>query len=255
MIKEITSAQNRTYKYIKSLKSKKGRTSYGQYTVEGIKSVKDALAAKAPIDCIVISDSFCMDFEFGNIIKIPQNIFLPLCDTETPQGILAVINMPKNTDIITDDRLYMYCDHITDPGNMGTIIRICDAVDCTLLLSEETVDIYNPKTVRASMGSFFHTRIVNNVSAARLRKLQNDGYRLIAGALGKNTADYSVADYGDRAVIIIGNEANGVCEEILEMADVCAKIPIWGRAESLNAAVAAALLIYEAKRNIGNICG
>ena len=247
MIKEITSTKNETYKFIKSLKTKKARIASGKYTVEGIKSVKDAIAAGADIDFLVLADNFDLDFYSGDIYKMPENFFAPLCDTETPQGVLAVINIPKNTK--KEDSLYLFCDHVTDPGNMGTIIRICDAVNCSLLLSCGCVDIYNPKTVRASMGSLFHTSISCDLEISDLESLKQNGYHLICGALSQNTCDYKKADYSKKTVIIVGNEANGVSEEVLKLSDECVKIPIWGRAESLNVGVAAALLLYEAKQN------
>lgn len=249
MIKEITSTKNQTYKYIKSLKSKKVRMENRQYTVEGIKSVKDALAAGADIDMIAFSDKLDAEFEFHNIYRIPDELFKGLCDTDTPQGIIAVINMPEKKQIDMEKELYLFCDRVTDPGNMGTIIRICDAVGCSLLLSEGTVDIYNPKTVRASMGSFFHTDMTEGLTNEDLKNMQQSGYKIISGALNENTVDYRQADYRGKTVIVAGNEANGISDEILKLSDKCVKIPIWGGAESLNVGVAAALLLYEAKRN------
>ncbi len=248
MIKEITSTKNQTYKYVKSLKTKKARTENGQYTVEGIKSVRDAISAGADIDFIVISDRILETFDAENIYVVPDEIFAGLCDTETPQGVLAVINMPDQKEKSLDDNLYLYLDRLSDPGNVGTIIRICDAVGCGLLISEGTCDIYNPKTVRASMGSFFHTNIKTGVNISDLEKLKSDGYKIISGALNGNTVDYSLADYSGKTVIVAGNEANGVSDEILGMSDLCVKIPIWGKAESLNVGVASAILLYEARK-------
>ncbi len=248
MVKEITSTQNQNYKFIKSLKSKKARDKSGKYTVEGIKSVRDAIFAGADIDALVISDSCPAEFEHSNIFRVPESLFTGLCDTETPQGVMAVINMNREAVDLTAEKLILYCDHVSDPGNMGTIIRICDAVDCALVLSEEAVDIYNPKTVRASMGSFFHTRIAGERGIDALKSLKDSGYKIFSGALGENTVDYNDADYNGKTVLVVGNEANGISDEVLAMSDKLVKIPIWGRAESLNVAVAAAILLYEAKK-------
>lgn len=245
---EITSTQNRTYKYIKSLKTKKARMKYRRYTVEGIKSVSDAVSAGADIECIAVSDKLEYDFEFSDIYVIPDAMFSGLCDTETPQGVLAVIKMPDAETDIPELPLYLYCDRVSDPGNIGTIIRICDAVDCGLILSEGSADVYNPKTVRASMGSFFHTRIISGQNISCLLNMQKQGYTVCASALRGDTLSYDKADYGNKCVIVVGNEANGICDEILNMADFCVKIPIRGRAESLNVGVASALLLYEAQR-------
>lgn len=248
MIKEITSTKNETYKYIKSLKTKKARMKNRQYTIEGVKSVRDAILAGADIDFIVLSGGLSESFDFENIYIVQEEIFAPLCDTDTPQGVLAVINMPKDDEQDMERELYLLCDKVNDPGNMGTIIRICDAADCGLLLMEDTVDIYSPKTVRASMGSFFHIRAKSGLTKDDILKMKKDGYRVISGALSENTIDFKDADYSGKTIIVVGNEANGITDEILSISDTLVKIPIYGRAESLNVAVAASLLVYEAKR-------
>lgn len=250
MIKEITSTKNPTYKFIRSLKNKKARAESGCYTVEGIKSVRDAIASGADINCVVLADGISEEFECDKLYRVSETLFSALCDTEAPQGVLAVINMPKKTAQSLSGELYLFCDRITDPGNMGTIIRICDAADCGLLLSEGCVDIYGPKVVRSSMGSFFRTMPVCGLKTEDLRGMKSDGYKIISGALGNNTVDFRTADYSGKTVIVVGNEANGISREILDLSDRCVKIPIWGGAESLNVGVAAALLVYEARRNL-----
>lgn len=248
MIKEITSTKNETYKYIKSLQTKKARTKNRQYTIEGIKSVRDAISAGADIAYIAVSDKLQEEFLVENIYVIKDEIFAPLCDTDTPQGVIAVINMPQEGEQVLDKDLYLLCDKVNDPGNMGTIIRIADAADCGLLLMEDTVDIYSPKTVRASMGSFFHIKAISGLKKADILKMKDSGYKIISGALSENTIDFKDADYSGKTIIVVGNEANGITDEILSISDTIVKIPIYGRAESLNVAVAASLLVYEAKR-------
>jgi len=247
-MKEITSTKNDTYKYIKSLQTKKARMKNRQYTIEGIKSVNDAISAGADIDFIAMSDKLTEGFDFDNIYLVKDEIFAGLCDTESPQGVIAVINMPKDEDIRIDRDLYLLCDKVNDPGNMGTIIRISDAADCGLLLMEDTVDIYSPKTVRASMGSFFHIKAKSGLTKEDVLKLKEDGYKIISGALSDEAIDFKDADYSGKTIIVVGNEANGISEEILAISDALVKIPIYGLAESLNVAVAASLLVYEAKR-------
>ena len=246
MIKEITSTQNPTYKFIKSLKSKKGRKNSGMYAVEGIKSVRDALEAGSDIFLIAVSDKTEETFDFDNIYRVSDRIFDGLCDTESPQGVVAVVKMKSSRKKI-ENSLCLYCDRVADPGNLGTIIRICDAVGADLLLSPDCSDIYNPKTVHASMGSFFHIDISENVSLTDLTDMKKCGYTILAGALGENTCDYRETVYGKKTVIVVGNEANGVSAETLEICDKSVKIPIFGQAESLNVAVAAALMLYKAR--------
>jgi len=249
MIKEITSAQNPTYKFIKSLKMKKERQKNGMFTVEGIKSVKEAIEAKCDIFLIAVSDKLDETFDFDGIYRISDAIFAPLCDTETPQGVIAVIKIPKKSKN-TENPLCLYCDRVSDPGNIGTIIRICDAVGADLMLSPECADIFSPKTIRASMGSFFHIRILENITYSDLEGLKKSGYTLLAGALKGDTVDYRESIYGKKNVIIVGNEAIGVSEAVLNICDKSIKIPIFGDAESLNVAVAAALILYKAKEMV-----
>ncbi len=246
-MKDITSTQNPTYRFIKSLKTKKARQKSGMYAVEGIKSVRDAIAAGSDIYLIAVSDKLEESFEFDEIYRVSDKIFGGLCDTETPQGVIAVIKMKNGGNKGIKNPLCLYCDKVADPGNMGTIIRICDAVGADLLLSPGCADIFNPKTVRASMGSFFHINVAEDVTAGDLDKMKADGYTVLAGALGGNTIDYTENVYGDKTVIVVGNEANGVSEEVLGICDKCIKIKIFGNAESLNVAVASALMLYKAR--------
>ena len=247
MIKENTSTKNTTYKFVKSLKTKKARTESGKYTVEGIKSVQDAIASGCDVEYIVVSDKFS-GMDFKEIYVVPDSLFDGLCDTDSPQGVLAVINMPKAEKALGERDLYLFCDRVTDPGNMGTIIRICDAVDAGLLISPGCVDIFSPKTVRSSMGSFFHTEVNRDVTLEDICELKKLGYKVISGALSDRTVDYASCDYGDKTIIVVGNEANGICEEVEALSDKLVKIPIWGKAESLNVGVSAAILLYEARR-------
>lgn len=255
MITEITGTGNARYKLVKSLLLKKNRVKNKMYTVEGIKSVHDAIFAKVPIEMIFMSEEYfkSSDIDFVsdyNCFKVPDSMFLSLCDTETPQGILAVIRIEKENEFKPDEnRMYIYCDKVSDPGNLGTIIRTADAAGFgAVLLSEGCADLYSPKTVRSSMGSFFHIPVYENINKQQLEKVKENGFKFYCGALSDNTVDYSDADYTVPSIIAVGNEANGICDEILKIADLCVKIPIFGEAESLNVGIAAAVLMYEALR-------
>ena len=254
MIK-ISSTSNEKYKYIKSLLNKKAREENREYTVEGIKSVKDAISAGQKISLIVVSDAFYNKIQFNypensQTIVVSENIFNSLCDTKTPQGILAVIKMPVIEEFSPKKNgKYIYCDDVRDPGNIGTIIRTAEAAGFdAVLLSPECVDIYSPKVVRASMGSYFNIDIISNISNIDLIEYKNQGANLIAGALSANSMDYRHTDYTTPLVIVVGNEANGVSSDVLSLCNYV-KIPIYGQAESLNVSVAAGILIYESIRN------
>ena len=232
---EITSSSNNKCKYVKSLSQKKSRQKYGEYTIEGIKSVSDALNSEREITALYVSDSFFENENFKypkdiSLYKVQDDVFMKMCDTKAPQGILAVVKIEDETDFTPNtEKSYIYCDCINDPGNLGTIIRTADAAGFDgVLLSDGCVDLYSPKTVRSSMGSFFNMRVVTGVSC-------------------DNTIDYRSADMKKPTIIIVGNEANGISEDVQKMCQ-CVKIPILGKAESLNAGVAAAILMYELVR-------
>ena len=245
----ITSASKSVYKHIKSLQDKKYRKKYNEYTVEGIKSVHDALNSDRRVRKVVLSEGFVPEYSIPadvEIITVAQALFSRLCDTQTPQGIAAVIEIEEKKSFMPDlSKAYIYCDGINDPGNLGTIIRTADAAGFGgVLLSKGTVDLYSPKTVRASMGSFFNIDIVTELDAEFLRGCKAVGFELYGGALSDNTIDYRNADMKKPTILIVGNEANGISKEVMEMCR-CVKIPILGKAESLNASVAAAILMYE----------
>lgn len=250
----IATTKNKKYKYIKSLQQKKFRTSEGVFTVEGIKSVTDAITSDFRVRLAAMSESFynekCVDIPSDTeTVVVRDDLFVGLCDTKNPQGIIAVIEKKTYTDIkVAEDGLYIYCDNVSDPGNLGTIIRTADAAGFSgVLLSEECADLYSPKTVRASMGSFFNIDIVPDVSYDRLFDMRNDGYSLVCGALCSDSKKYTDTDFTKPTVIVVGNEANGVSDSILRECEHII-IPIYGSAESLNVGVAAAIMMYEAVR-------
>lgn len=258
MIYDIVSASNQKYKHIKSLSQKKTRQKSREYIVEGIKSVQDALNSDRTVLSLSVCESFYTENTFDyptdtDIFKFPDKLFYTLCDTENPQGILAVIKMDDQKPIHLDkSRLYIYCDHVNDPGNLGTILRTADAVNAGgVFLSDGTVDLYSPKVIRSTMGSYFHIKVYENVTLSMLADIKNDGFNIICGALSENAVSHTQCDMTKPTILVVGNEANGVSREILNLSSQCVKIPILGGAESLNVAVAAAVLMYEAVRQRG----
>jgi len=265
----ITSTHNSTYKHIKSLTSKKGRTQHAQFTVEGAKSVTDALASDMHVAIVAMSVDFaadnadicdCTEQSGTKLYTVENAIFGGLCDTETPQGMLCVIDMPAASAVLgintADDTanirggMYVYCDRIADPGNMGTIIRTAAAAGASgVILSAGCVDLYSPKTVRSTMGAFFSIPIYTDTNADMLNRFKQQGHRILAGALTDTAKDYRDADFSGDIVIVVGNESNGVCDDILSLVDEIVKIPISDGVESLNASVAAAIMMYEWRRN------
>lgn len=253
MIFNITSSKNEKFKYFKNLKQKKFRTE--EYTVEGKKSVLEALHSKRTVTAIIISQSFFNDLDFTlpealPCYCIPDSLFAQLSSTDTPSGIICTIKIEKNTDFSPEiNKAYIYCDKISDPGNLGTIIRTADAAGLGgVLLSPGCVELYNPKTVRSSMGSFFRMDIAENITYDKISEFQQYGFQILSGVLNEKTVEYTDVDMTLPSIIVIGNESNGVSDEIIAMSDKCIKIPILGGAESLNAAIAAAVIMYELLR-------
>ncbi len=254
-MQEITTTKNKTYKLIRSLQQKKVRTSEGLYFVEGIKSCLDAIKAGADIVYVAIKASLYPflkeDISRFEVCVVSDNIFDSLCDTKNPEGIICIIKIADRPLNSLSGGLYVYLDNLNDPGNCGTIIRTLDACGgCGVMLSEGCVDLYNPKTIRSSMGSFFNIDTYTNVSYSSLEKLKSEGFEIICTALSNSATDFKNISYKKSTIIVIGNEANGVSQKCLDLADKTAIIPILGSAESLNAAVAAALVMYEWQRNV-----
>lgn len=254
MVTRITSTQNAQYKFFRALHRKKERMRHQVYMVEGIKSVRDAAAAGKDILAVLVSETFYQTeerfWDGADTYVIPDALFPALCDTQSPQGIAAAVRMEQGRAFAPrENGLYIYCDHVADPGNLGTIIRTADAAGMDgVLLSEECVDLYSPKTVRASMGSFFHIPVWPEFTLEALLDMREAGYQLLSAALGERTMLYTDADFTKPTVVILGNEANGVRRELQTESDACVKIPMVGKAESLNVGIAGAVLMYEALR-------
>lgn len=251
----ITSTQNKTYKLIKSLRQKKSRISEKLYCVEGIKGCTDAFAKGADIQITAVKKGIYEKIshllpECGSLYIVNDNIFDALCDTKNPEGIICAVKIKELSPEKLTDGLYVYLDSLADPGNCGTIIRTCDACGGKgVLLSPDCVDLYNPKTIRSSMGSFFSCDTYTDFSLDMLKSLKEKGYKIVCAALSNNASDYKTFNYPDKTIIVIGNESNGISQACLDIADATVIIPISGDAESLNASVAAGILMYEWHRN------
>lgn len=258
-MQRISSKDNSLIKHIKKLKEKKYRDEYGEYIVEGLKLIKEAIQENANIKHIVVCDG-CdnsemieshLKYEMARLdfIYVPQNIFKMISDVENPQGVLAVIGNTRSTtiedEINLNEDIILALDDIQDPGNLGTILRTADSVGLKqILVSKGTADSYNPKVVRSTMGAIFRVRVIEcNSLKDSIKKLQNKDYKLMTTSLKAKKSIYEV-DY-KKKIIVIGNEANGVSKEILNLADEKVIIPMLGKTESLNASVATGVILYE----------
>ena len=253
----ITSKDNEIVKNIKKLKEKKYRDQTGQYIIEGIKLVKEAIEEKANIQKIVLCEDCENDgtiekalmYEIAkyDCIYVSKKVFETITDVNTPQGILAIIKRKalNEQEISYKEDLIVVLDGIQDPGNLGTILRTVDSVGLSqIVLSEKTADPYNPKVVRSTMGAIFRLNIIqsNNI-IEDLKKIKKNRFKLLATSLENSESIYNI-DLNKKA-IIIGNEANGVSKEVFNIVDEKTKIPMLGKTESLNAAVATGVILYE----------
>ncbi|MDO5345131.1 MAG: RNA methyltransferase [Lachnospiraceae bacterium] len=256
----ITSSSNSQIKNMIQLKKKaKERSLQDVFLVEGVKMFCEA--PKERVCKVYASAGFCQKKEHLELLQgydyeiVSDAVFDSISDTRTPQGIICLVRQfhykPEDVTAAPGGRapLCMVLENLQDPGNMGTIFRTAEGAGVTgILLGSTCVDLYNPKVIRSTMGSvyrmpFFYTEDLHQT----LRGWKRDGITLYAAHLkGKNS--YDKEDYRSPSAFLIGNESQGLTEETAALADRYIRIPMSGRVESLNAAVASAILMYEAKR-------
>ena len=255
-MKIISSKDNEIVKHIKKLKDKKYRDENNEYIVEGVKLVEEAVKENAPIKKIIICEDTTRTYEIPtNImleiaryecIYVTDKIFSSITQVTNPQGIMAIIekNIEKETIDFSQDIIVML-DDVQDPGNLGTILRTVDSIGLNqIIVSKGTADAFNPKVVRSTMGAIFRLKIIESENLAQtIREIRKHHYKLVVTSLQTENSIYDI-DF-NKKIIVIGNEANGVSKEIQEMADEKVKIPMLGKTESLNASVAARIVMYE----------
>ena len=252
----IESKENNLYKETKKLKERKGRTKSSKYIIEGFRLIQEAFKAGLDIEYIFINDEEekrIDDYlgEYRHNVKIyglSDNLLKELCSTEKPQGIVAVVKMNK-IDMALEGKFYLLCDKVQDPGNLGTIIRTAHAAGVDgIILTKGTVDVYNEKTIRSTMGSLFHIPVVyDDGDLSIVRALINKGFSLLSTSL-EGDKNFFEEDLTGNLIISVGNEGNGVSKEVYELSDKKVKIPMPGGAESLNVAIASSIILYEIVR-------
>ncbi|MBA1335788.1 MAG: rRNA methylase [Firmicutes bacterium] len=257
----ISSQSNPIIKKVKKLHSRAGRKKFKQYFIEGIRGVEQVLDNGAPVREALFSRDV-LEFAGGEdlirrleekgipVIEVSREVFDSIADTGSPQYIMAVLDIIQyeiESVISGENILVVIVDGIQDPGNLGTIIRTADAAGADgVILLKGTADLYNPKTVRSTMGSVFSTPIIHADDAASLIELlHRHGVAVVATGL-EGSKYYFEVDYTGSTAVVIGSEAHGVSDGIMERCDECVRIPMQGKAESLNAAVASAVVLYKA---------
>lgn len=251
MTEHITSLKNPKVQTWKGLKERKGRKETGCFLVEGRKMAEEVLRSGFEVTALLMAEGFTPDFALPDGIAsyiLPEHVFAAVCDTKTPQGIAAVVRMRDS--LATGNRL-VALDGVQDPGNVGTILRTADAAGFDgVLLSEQCADVFSPKVLRATMGSIFRMGVrVTDDLPGELASLARDGFSILSSQLD-GTPFYDREPVGDRFVLVIGSEGNGVTEEVKQVATHRVKLPMRGGAESLNAAVAAGIMMYELTRDL-----
>ncbi|MDO5323342.1 MAG: RNA methyltransferase [Clostridia bacterium] len=249
----ITSAKNPAVQRLRSLKDAKARRETGLFLVEGEVMIREALGCGLKLIELAAEEAHA---DFAQAVCggargfiVTRSLLETICDTRTPQGVCAAFELPEPVTLENLPERIVALDGVQDPGNLGTIWRTADAAGFqALLLGAGGADPLSPKVQRAAMGSGFRVPFCHAPELAdALLQLRQRGYRVFASDL--SGADfYAHPDAGEKFVLVIGNEARGISAAVREAADFRVKLPMRGGAESLNAAVAAGIMMYELMR-------
>lgn len=255
----ITSKSNEKAKFIKSLNDKKSRNINNAFYLEGIKVVNEVLDSKAVnVMFIALSKEILIRLNGGekllnrlenlkniDIVEFSKDVFESFCDTKTPQGVLAVLNIP-NYEKIEYNTNILILDKIQDAGNIGTIIRTADAFGVkNIICTKGTVDVYSQKVLRSTMGSILREKIIYVDNIKNIYDLKKLGYTIIGTVLSENSIRLSNLKINKKMAFVMGNEANGISKEIINICDKFVKIEMSNSAESLNVAVATGIVLYK----------
>ena len=253
----IESTANKQVKnLIQLMKKAKIRRETQTFVVEGIRMFREV--PKERLVQTYVSEGFLEKEENREAVEgiryevMTDKVFSAVSDTQTPQGILCVVRQKEYTleEILKKEHPFlMILENLQDPGNLGTIFRTAEGAGVDgIIMSSDTVDIYNPKTVRSTMGSLYRMPFIyeKDLKSVVNRVKENDITVYAAHLKGQHA--YYREDYCSGCAFLIGNEGNGLTEELASQADTYIRIPMEGQVESLNAAVAAAVLMYETKR-------
>jgi TrmH family RNA methyltransferase len=238
----LTSKNNPLIKETAALKEKKGRKETGLFLVEGWKMARECQKSDFEIDRVFVSESYDGEIAFpeGLIVRVSDEVFRHLSDEKTPQGILCRARIPAPT-LAPPKGNCLLLDGVADPGNLGTILRTANAAGYNeVYLTKECVDPYAPKSVRASMSGLFFTKLYFGERTEILFVLA-DTPIFVADMGGENVFTVSAPE---KFALVIGNEANGISEEVFQHATKTVKIPMSETQESLNAAVSAGIIMY-----------
>jgi RNA methyltransferase, TrmH family len=266
-LRRVSSRQNGLVKDLRKALSQSEPTAEGYLAIEGLRMIEEAISSSLRFQAIFFSDGGSAHAarllpQIGSqveILLLPDEVFVSAVSTESPQGVAALVKLRphKFEDLLEGgaDSLLVGVAGIQDPGNLGTIIRSAEAFGArAVLLGEKTASHFNPKAVRGSAGSIFREPLLRVKLAASIAALKHQGIRVLATSSHKGRPLHG-ADFTGAAMIVVGNEGAGVPQEILSLADELVTIPHSPRVESLNAGIAASILLYEAARQRGTKIG
>jgi len=260
----LLSRQNPRVKYLRRLATRRFRDREGKFLVEGVRFVEEALNSSFPVEMVVYCKKnshiprrqALLETAISRgvpAVEVDEDLLSELADTDTPQGVLAVVKWRRyELDDLqpgSDPSLLVLVDAVADPGNLGTIVRSADAAGAGgVILLKGTVDMFNAKALRATMGSIFHIPVIQGIAVDEVKAfLKHYGIKLVAG-IPRGGKPVFESDLTASCALVVGSESHGPGEAILSGAVERVCIPMPGRAESLNVAVSAAILLYEAVR-------
>ncbi|PAE42024.1 RNA methyltransferase [Neobacillus sp. YX16] len=249
-MKHIESIQNPKVKQWKKLLTKKERDNSGTFLVEGFHLVEEALKQHESVIEIIVSDKTGLPPRWDSgevpVTLVTEEISNSLSDTEAPQGIYAVCRQVQLE--VPNARTYLLIDAVQDPGNLGTMIRTADAAGIdAVVVGKGSVDVFNSKVLRSAQGSHFHLPIIRGDLHDWVEKLKTKNISVYGTAL-EGASAYTDISTDETFALLVGNEGSGVNKELLEKTTANLYIPIYGKSESLNVAVATGILLYFLKK-------
>ncbi|MGX5377050.1 TrmH family RNA methyltransferase [Ligilactobacillus sp. LYQ135] len=256
-MKVITSVNNSQVKAWSKLNTKKGRLNQQKYLLDGWHLVKEAIRTNEPIETIMVSPDFKYLQEIfvpegADMIQITDNVVKHLSDTKHPQGVFAVVKIKQQNEINPENvsGAWLFMDNVQDPGNIGTMVRTADAAGFTgIVFGNGTADVYNPKIVRSMQGSQFHLKMVSASLEPWIKAFKKAKKPVFGTELNPQARPYNQVGKHSDFALIMGNEGNGMQSDLLKQTSLNLYIPIVGKAESLNVAVAAGILMFQLKNN------
>jgi len=247
-MEKITSRQNKLLQHVKKLQSSRSyRYKSGQFVADGTKLLEEAVRWYDGLDTVIFREGVSVPVPDGvRLVEVPEELMRAVSTMEAPQGALFLCNMPEAKPLELNPGC-LILDGIQDPGNLGTILRTADALEIPVVLTDGCADPYGEKTVRASMGAVFRTQPQQATRSEVLAYCETHRIPLAVTALSERSRDIREAELAEMAVVI-GSEGRGVSEELLQAAAHQLIIPMSARCESLNAAVAATIVMWQMKR-------